>query len=125
MPPTPVVFFVEEDGSCPLLDWLDALGQKVQNKCIVRIERLAELGHELRRPESDFLRDGIHELRVTWQTVHYRLLYFFHQQTAVLSHGLTKEREVPNDEIDRAIRNKRLFQTKPEKHTYQEGESDE
>jgi len=125
MPPTPVVFFVEDDGSCPVLAWLDGLGQKIQNKCIVRIERLADLGHELRRPEADFLRDGIHELRVSWQNVHYRVLYFFHQQTAVVSHGLTKEKEVPNDEIDRAIRNKQLFQTNPEKHTYQEGESDE
>ena len=125
MPPTPVVFFAEDDGSCPVLVWLDALVQKVQNKCIVRIERLAELGHALRRPEADFLRDGIHELRISWQNMNYRVLYFFHQQTAVLSHGLTKEREVPEDEIDRAARNKRLFQTNPEKHTYQEGESDE
>jgi hypothetical protein len=125
VPPTPVVFFIEGDGGCPLLAWLDALSQKVQNKCIVRIERLAELGHELRRPEADFLRDGIHELRISWQSVNYRVLYFFHQQTAVLSHGLTKEREVPDDEIDRAIRNRRLFQANPEKHTYQEGENDE
>ena len=29
---------------------------------VVRIRRLAELGHELRRPEADLLRDDIHEL---------------------------------------------------------------
>jgi len=27
------------------------------------------MGHELRRPEADFLRDGIHELRVSLQGV--------------------------------------------------------
>ena len=66
MPQTDVVFFAEDDSSAPLLVWLDGLPPKVQNKCIVRIERLAELGHELRRPEADMLRDGIYELRV-WQ----------------------------------------------------------
>lgn len=29
----------------------------------VRIEQLAEMGYELRRPAADFLRDGIYELR--------------------------------------------------------------
>ena len=50
MPVTTVVFFADEEGACPLLVWLDWLPSKVQDKCIVRIERLAELGHELRRP---------------------------------------------------------------------------
>lgn len=36
------------------------------------------LGHELRRPEADFLRDGIYELRVSLQGQQYRMLYFFH-----------------------------------------------
>ena len=56
----------------PLLAWLDDLPPKIRDKCIVRIERLAQLGHELRRPEADLLRDGIHELRVRHQGVHYR-----------------------------------------------------
>ncbi len=56
MPRTEVVFYAEDDGTCPLLDWMDGLPQKAQDKCIVRIERLGEMGHELRRPEADFLR---------------------------------------------------------------------
>ena len=72
MPETDVLLFAEEDGSAPLLAWLDDLPPKVRDKCIVRIERLAQLGHELRRPEADLLRDGIHELRVRHQGVHYR-----------------------------------------------------
>jgi hypothetical protein len=50
MPRTEVVVFAAEDGSAPLLAWMDNLQVKVRDKCIVRIERLAELGHELRRP---------------------------------------------------------------------------
>ncbi|MHC4177493.1 MAG: type II toxin-antitoxin system RelE/ParE family toxin [Planctomycetota bacterium] len=78
MPETTVVFFAEDDGSAPLLTWLDQQETKVQDKCLVKVERLAELGHELRRPEADFLRDGIYELRVRYRRVNYRMLYFFH-----------------------------------------------
>jgi hypothetical protein len=46
MPKTEIVFFREFDGSVPVLEWLDTLNPKVQDKCTVRIERLAELGHE-------------------------------------------------------------------------------
>lgn len=51
----------------PVLDWLDALPDKVKAKCLVRIERLKEQRHELRRPEADYLRDGIYELRVGYR----------------------------------------------------------
>ena len=46
--------------------------------CRARIELLADLGHELRRPAADYLRDGIYELRAKQGHVQYRLLYFFH-----------------------------------------------
>ena len=120
MPETTVVFFIDEGGVCPLLVWLDRLPAKVQDKCIVRIERLAELGHELRRPEGDFLRDGIYELRTSFQAVNYRMLYFFHQQTAVISHGLTKQKQVPDREIELAIFHRKLFEKNPAKFTYEE-----
>ena len=54
MPRTKVVLFQEEDGSCPFLTWFGRLPAKVQDKCLVRLERLREVGHELRRPEADF-----------------------------------------------------------------------
>jgi phage-related protein len=120
MPETTVVFLLDERDVCPLLVWLDKLPTRVQDKCIVRIERLAELGHELRRPEADLLRDGIYELRTRFQTVNYRMLYFFHQQTAVISHGLTKEKQVPDREIELAIRHRTLFAQNPARHTYEE-----
>ncbi|MGH9891938.1 MAG: type II toxin-antitoxin system RelE/ParE family toxin [bacterium] len=120
MPRTDVVLFAEVGGAVPLLEWLDGQLPKAQDKCIVRMERLAELGHELRRPEADYLRDGIYELRVILQRVHYRMLYFFVEGRAVLSHGLTKEGKVPDVEIDRAIERKVRFERDPEKHTHRE-----
>jgi len=121
LPRTGVVFYREEDGSIPILDWLDGLPSKVVAKCRIRLERLAELGHELRRPEADLLRDGIYELRVGFRGQNYRMLYFFHGNTAaVLSHGLVKEQAVPPVEIDRAVRRKHEFIHDPVKHTHEE-----
>ncbi len=121
MPRTRVLLYQEDDGSVPLLEWLDSLPSKAVAKCRVRIERLAELGHELRRPEADFLRDGIYELRVGLQGRNYRMLYFFHgKAVAIVSHGLVKEREVAPQEVDRATERKRRFEANPRQHTYEE-----
>ena len=121
MPKSEVVFYKEDDGSVPILEWLDSLQPKALDKCTVRIERLKELGHELRRPEADFLRDGIYELRVGLQHMNYRMLYFFHgRAAAVVSHGLVKEAAVPAKKIEKAIERKRKFEKNPKAHTYEE-----
>jgi len=121
MPRTAVLFYRDDEGKAPLLAWLDGLPEKVQDKCRLKIERLRELGYELRRPEADLLRDGIYELRVRFQSVNHRMLYFFQANiAAVLSHGITKERVIPPKEIDRAIQNKIRFMTDPQRHTFQE-----
>jgi phage-related protein len=79
------------------------------------------MGHELRRPDADYLRDGIYELRISLRGVHYRVLYFFHRAiAAVVSHGLMKEQAVPPKEIERAIERKKRFEASPVRHTYQE-----
>jgi phage-related protein len=121
VPNIPVVFYRESDGTAPVLDWLDTLPAKAQDKCRIKIERLCELGHELRRPEADLLRDGIYELRIGLQGINYRILYFFHGRTAaVLAHGLVKERVVPSREIDVALARKRRFEQDPKRYTYEE-----
>lgn len=121
MPATKVVFFAARDGSIPFLEWFADLPSKAQDKCRVRLERLAELGHELRRPEADYLRDGIYELRVGLQGINYRMLYFFHgRDLVVVSHGRVKERAVPPKEIDQALDSKRAFESDPQKHSASE-----
>ena len=122
MPGARVVFYQEDDGTVPFLTWFDALTTKAQDKCRVRLERLRELGHELRRPEADYLRNGIYELRVSLQGVQYRMLYFFHGNVAtVVSHGLVKGQKVPPKDIDLAVRRKQRFEQAPQRHTYGEG----
>ena len=123
MPTTELVFFMEDDGSVPFLEWFDGLQARAQDKCRVRLERLEQLGHELRRPEADLLRDGIHELRVGLQGLNYRMLYFFHgRNLVVVSHGIVKERIVPPKEIDLAVRRKAKFAENPDKYSFEEDE---
>lgn len=105
----------QEDGACPVLEWLESLPERVHAKGAGRIRRLAELGHEMRRPEADYLGEGIYELRWRYQSVNYRVLYFFHgREVVILSHGFTKEGRVPPREIDLAVRRKVAFQRSPE-----------
>jgi phage-related protein len=119
-PKTKVVFFRTETGEVPVLDWLRELPTKARAKCTDKMERLAELGHELRRSEADLLRDKIYELRASLQGIHYRILYFFHGNTAaVLSHGIVKEKAVPTKEIEKAIERKSKFEANPAKHTHE------
>ncbi|HVS70166.1 MAG TPA: type II toxin-antitoxin system RelE/ParE family toxin [Phycisphaerae bacterium] len=121
MPQTIVRFYADVRAGCPLIDWLDAIPAKARDKCVVRLERLAELGHELRRPEADLLRDGIYELRVGLHGVNYRMLYFFHGRgIAVVAHAITKERQVPPQEIETALVRRANFIRNPEAHTYRE-----
>ena len=121
MPRVKVVFYQEGDGSVPVLDWFDSLPAKAQDKCRVRIQRLAELGHELRRPEADLLRDGIYELRIGLQHVNYRILYFLHGHVAVvLANGLTKQDKVPNAAIETTLVRKRKYEHDPKAHTFEE-----
>ncbi len=122
MPQTRLLFFQDADGVAPVWEWLKDLraeNPKAYAKCLVRIRRLVELGHELRRPEADLLRDGIYELRARLGTVNYRLLYFFHgRNVAVLAHAITKENEIAVIEINRAVERKRAFIASPITHTF-------
>ncbi len=121
MPRSEIIFYKE--GEAVLVrEWLKKLSTKAQKKCLTFIAQLEMQGHELRRPVGDFLRDGIYELRPSYQGVQYRILYFFiGKDVVVLSHGITKENEVPDVEIKRAVERKKRFEADPKAHTYKPG----
>jgi len=123
MPRTEVLFYQAARRDVPVLDWLRELRRTDRRgyaKCLARVQRLAEMGHELRRPEADLLRDGIHELRARRSRVNYRILYFFHGRAiAVLACGLTKESRVQDTDVDRALRRKVAFEKDPSRHTFE------
>lgn len=119
MPKTDVLFYQDDDGHSPVVDWLQRLrstDMQAYAKCAAVIERLGEAGFELRRPTADMLRDGIRELRAKKGHV-----YFFHgKNVAILAHAITKEDVVAPAEIQRALRRKDAFEANPKKHTYRE-----
>lgn len=122
MPRTCIVIFQEEVGKVPLLECLDGLSPKLQDKCIEKIERLAANGYDLRRPHCDILERGIYELRARQGNIRYRILYaFVGKNVVLLSHGCFKTKKVPKKEIRRAISNLEKYKQDPEAHTY-EGE---
>ena len=126
MPRIDVIFYQEGEEDVPVLDWLKELrrsDQRAYEKCVAALGRLAEFGHELRRPLVDILRDGVYELRIRKGRVNFRILYFFHgKDLAILGHALTKEDKVPIGDIERALRRKKTFEGDPVRHSYSEGE---
>lgn len=63
--------------------------------------------------------DKIHELRIALHGIQYRILYFFHDKSGVISHGLIKTgKDVPPKDIDLAGRRKEEYEKDPLGHTY-------
>jgi len=121
MPQTALVIYQESKGDVPLVDWLVKLPEKARAKVDAKVELLAELGHELRRPHADYLQDGIYELRIGFQKKNYRILYtFVGHQIALLTHAIVKENRVPPKEIDEAILRKAKWEADPKTHSYEE-----
>jgi phage-related protein len=122
MPLTTVFFFQDAAGTVPVLEWLADFKRTdplVFAKCFGKILRLETEGHALRRPETDYLEDGIYELRTKKGHVNYRMLYFFHgQNVAILAHALTKEREIPSADLTRAKERKTALERNPKLHIY-------
>lgn len=124
MPETRVIFYQDENGTAPVVEWLNELKQKNPKgfiNCLARIQQLQTSGHELRRPAADYLQDGIRELRAKHRNVQYRIFYFFHgQNIAILAHAIIKKGSaVPQIDIEKTIKIKNIFQQNPVVHSYQ------
>jgi phage-related protein len=118
MPAVGVIYY-REGGEVPMDGWLAQLPAAARDVCLAHLRLLQRKGFELRRPLADFLADGIHELRVKWKGINYRMLYFFHgRQAVVVSHGFVKRRaRVPESEMRRAMGRMTRFKADPAAHT--------
>ncbi len=123
MPRVEIRFFEDERGHVPAFEWLERLraeDRRAYSRCRASLRRLAEFGHELRRPHADYLKGGIHELRVRVERRQLRLLYFFHERVAViLIHALSKEDDIPEIDLARALARKELFDANPVGRTHE------
>lgn len=116
---TNIVIYQEGEDKIPLIKWLKSLSKKAQDKCIAKIELMAEEGNQLRRPHCDLLEKGIYELRIRVGHIQYRILYaYVGRNIVLLSHGCQKERTIPKKEIQRALRHLENYKPSPTAHTY-------
>lgn len=119
MPRIEVLIYQDDDGTVPLMEWLDGLEDEPRNRCLARLALLAEHGSELRRPHAENIGNGLYELRVKFHHINLRMLYFFHGRTAaVVSHGFAKERKIPPAEIKKALERLQEFRQAPRRHTF-------
>jgi len=104
-----VNFYKTSDGESPVEQFLEGRTEKEMAKVTVWINKLEEQGPKLPRPLAAFLRDGIHELRLTLKGDEVRILYFFiFQEFIFLTNSFIKNvSRVPESEINKALKCKR------------------
>ena len=86
-------------------DFLDSLPQEGQIKLLKFLELLSQAGPQLRRPYSDILYEGIHELRFRLGKLYVRILYFFvYGKYIILQSGFRKKTDrTPDKFVEQAI----------------------
>lgn len=106
-----VLYYKSKSGECPVEDFINSRSVNNQLKIAPIIDYLEEMGVNLPRPYSDYLRDGIYELRVKLSGDETRTLYFFCFETyIILTHCfLKKTQKVPESEINKALDCKKDF----------------
>ena len=93
-----VKYYRDLENNCEVKDCINKLNLKQQAKVLAWIDLLEEEGPTLPRPFADFLREGIHELRIKVSGNQIRILYFFvFQNYIILTHALIKtQSKVPD-----------------------------
>ena len=114
--PETTIWFYREGGRAPALRWLASVDARTERRTKAALSRLVRFGHELRRPNADLLRDGIHELRFRVGHLNHRLIYFFYEGIAVvISHHLIKQQSrVPELEIQQGLLHRARVLASPE-----------
>lgn len=99
-----VIFYAKEDGTEPVVNFLQGLNRPMHAKVMQAINLLEARGHMLRPPYAKELGDGIMELRISAGNNISRILYFFVVgNTAILTNGFIKKtQKTPPAEIKRA-----------------------
>ncbi len=101
---------------------MDSLPANIQDKCIVRVERLEDAGEALSEPECKLVADGVFQLSFRAHGTEYAILYFFHNEQAVIVHGCAVASRVADNDLALALDRKVRFCRQPGCHTY--GEED-
>lgn len=89
-------------------EFLDEIPTGAESRAARLLRQLAMEGGRM-RTNSAPLGDGLFELKVKFNKMEYRLLYFFHDQAAhVVNCFIKKTRKTPQSELDLARKRMRL-----------------
>ena len=101
-----VVFYEKEDGTRPAYDFVSSLSEKMRARIYKAASVLELEGAQARMPYSEYLKDGIFQIRAQQEGNITRVLYFFTVgKLIVLTNGFTKKTpKTPPAEIERAKR---------------------
>lgn len=100
-----IEFYDTKDGKCPLKEYLDSLEPKILAKTLRTIDLLEYNGTQLRGPFSEYIEDGIFELRTKLGSDITRVLYFFYTGNKVIfTNGFTKKSQKTPKSVIRLAR---------------------
>ncbi len=96
-----VIFYSTTDGREPARDFLDSLDLKMKAKMVKTIAFLQDVGTAAREPYSEYIDDGIFELRAKVGSDISRIMYFFYAGgKIILTNGFIKKtQKAPKNEI--------------------------
>lgn len=106
-----ILYYETKDNKCPVEKFIESRSINNKAKILSLLAILEEKGPTLPRPYADFLKDGIHELRITLSGDQIRILYFFcYREFIILTHAFNKTTDkVPEKEIAKALKYKEDF----------------
>src|SRR5439155_21518744 len=101
-----VLFYINEDGTSPVRDFLTSLDVKTQSRFAWSIEKLQERNIRAREPLVRHLEGQLWELREESNKGIYVLIYsFLPDQRIIFLHGFRKNaQETPRHEIEIALK---------------------
>lgn len=111
------IFYATVDGREPAREFILKLNVKMRAKVLRTITLLEHNGTNLRMPVSQYLREGIFELRAQVSTDITRVFYFFVVgKKAVLTNGIVKKtQKTPEAAIELAIKYRQDYLAREER----------
>lgn len=94
------LLFIEKGSNCPMVDFLNSIeNRKLKSKTIKNIYLLADLRNKARPPLSEYVKDGIFELRTKFSSNITRAFYFFiWGDKIIMTNGYVKKGQKLNQE---------------------------
>lgn len=105
------IFYETIDGRRPVDKFVESLDVETQDKFIIKQQLLQDFGPQLRHPHTDYLGEGLFELRFKGKEGQIRILFFFfYEKRVIFTNGFIKKTQnTPRREIEIAQERRKDF----------------